>query len=176
MLKMPLTPFSHFLLLFSTRENQSQMRVQLNIHYLNAQDSIQLYSANSTNATTVEWTLPDGTTNNNPSISYPYTTAGVLDFILRADNGTCFDIDTISIVIIDNLGLTKNKHELSLSIFPNPAQESITISAPNTQYTSNSILRLHDAAGKCIKTIHWHGQPNLCIDLNVLTAGLFHIC
>ncbi|MFI5171219.1 MAG: lamin tail domain-containing protein, partial [Chitinophagales bacterium] len=61
-----------------------------------------------------------------------------------------------------------------ISIYPNPANELIAISAP-AEINGNSMVNIFDLAGKKIISTEVNTDINRMIDISILPAGLYHL-
>ncbi len=89
------------------------------------------FTNTSTNTASCHWNFGDGDTSNllNPSHTYP--SYGTYHVLLTVYNGDC--IDTVSQnVIIEPPGMPENSMFEFVSIYPNPARQSITLTPGKT--------------------------------------------
>ncbi len=127
----------------------------------------------STGATSYSWNYGNGTGNGVLDTgSYSQSENGAQTIRLVVSNGC--GTDTLEKTVNVNIGLAQNPLDLSLSIYPNPAQKEVNVSFSNLG--SEVILRLTDVQGKEILQFndrHTGEEYNRSIDVSQLPRGVY---
>lgn len=163
----------------------------------NDKDSLVLsvygYSGGVLKNDTVHFFLADFRDNNN-SLDYILKTwqwvdcssLGAVDsigfFMTSSDNGT-WGMNTPAFFSIDNfttgqgVGIVENLFQQNISIFPNPASESINLSFVH-QNTHSGTVNIYNSMGVLVKsetTEFISGENNYNININELNSGFYFI-
>ena len=105
------------------------------------------------------------------------TPAGLYTVTVNAtDNGTPAKMTTRTILVRNTLdvtleGIKENSTSAILSIYPNPAEESITVKH-NFNTSSNPILTIVDVIGQRVKTMQLNNQEQT-IDVSGFSKGVY---
>ena len=111
------------------------------------------------------WDFGDGTTSNSVAPGHNYTQAGEYTLTLTVSNecGTHTDTFTLS---IEPLSVTETINDVQLIIYPNPAQNQITLSSAQFM---NLDLKIFDSSGKLV--VSSSISSNEPIDISALAKG-----
>jgi hypothetical protein len=120
---------------------------------------------NSNNATSYSWDFGDGTTSQETNPSHLYNAGGNYTVTLTATNGDCVDTFVFDVMNVS----TDELSHLSVSVYPNPASQQLTLIAP-----AQSQLIIFDVTGKMVMSILTQ-QTNTEINLNDFSAGLYFV-
>lgn len=124
----------------------------------------------STNATNYLWDFGDGGTSTEMSPWYQYTANGTYTVMLIASNAGC-PADTMYLTInVGTQGLSEWQSN-TISVFPNPASEFITVSLNGVIATE---IQLIDMNGKLVKTIGVNGKMAK-IDVSKFASGNYQV-
>ncbi|GEQ87270.1 hypothetical protein ULMS_27780 [Patiriisocius marinistellae] len=103
--------------------------------------------------------LPDGT--------YPITLTGTDEY---GNEGTC----TFMLTVESVLGANDNILADGISLYPNPANNVVTIQNSSTQVLENAIV--HDINGRVVMNVNLKGaQGDQTIDVSALSAGVYTV-
>lgn len=129
------------------------------------------FNNTSTNSDTYSWDFGDGNTSTDANPVHTYASNGTYNVVLTAKRCSG-EIDTISQSIeINSLKTNQLGEKVDLTIYPNPAQDFITISSTQTIKSAYHILNVN---GKLILK----GEMNLdskSIDIRSLNSGIYFI-
>jgi hypothetical protein len=124
----------------------------------------------SANAMNYSWDLGDGTTSSGSDPAHDYTSIGSYTVTLVAEK--CGMFDTISQVItVTALGITSEKNELTLNVFPNPATTILEI---YSAYSNDLAFRIFNSIGAEVKTGIINKQENK-IGISELSNGIYFL-
>jgi PKD repeat protein len=109
--------------------------------------------------------------------THNYTAAGTYNAILYVTLGSCTDADTIQIQVFNMVGLNERDSEnMVLSVFPNPAKESITV---NLKLTSEDdvTIRITNSVGEIVNFINRKKATliNENINIDSFASGVYFI-
>lgn len=114
------------------------------------------------------------------------TSLGIVDsvfFYLKSSDVGSFGMNTPSFFSLDNfttnstVGISESESISEISIFPNPANEHLTIQFKATQNKA-TVLNIVDIAGRVIKSIEYNsitGINSLKMDVSDLQSGVYFI-
>lgn len=127
----------------------------------------------SAGATSYTWDFGDGTTGSGITTSHTYDTNGTYNVVLTI-TGPC-GTDTISKTIsVNGISLEENALSRSMSIYPNPADDVVTIHFETLN--QNAVIRITDMAGKEVLRLE-EGNINKyfdkAIDISKLSKGVY---
>jgi PKD domain/Secretion system C-terminal sorting domain len=120
---------------------------------------------NSSNATSYAWDFGDGTSSQETNPSHLYNAGGNYTVTLTATNGDCVDTFVFDVMNVN----TDELSDMTVSLYPNPASQQITLIAP-----AHSQIMLFDATGKMVMSMLTQ-QSNTEINLNDLSSGLYFV-
>ena len=125
------------------------------------------FHSTSENATSLAWTFDGGepSTSNEENPMITYNEEGSFSVSLIASNPVSCDTITKENFIVVNQILDFNI--IKASIYPNPAEELITISNPDDNFT----FEIFDASGKLVMKSHKKTFAETTIDISFLKAG-----
>ncbi|MDD2983495.1 MAG: PKD domain-containing protein [Crocinitomicaceae bacterium] len=129
------------------------------------------FNNTSTNADISYWNFGDGNTSTDLNPVHTYATVGSYDVTLISKRCSGEVDTTIQSVEITTLSTNKLEEKLALIVYPNPAQDFISISSTQQLQPAYRIL---NAQGKVILT----GELNLeskLIDIRTLRNGIYFI-
>ncbi len=127
----------------------------------------------STTANTISnwlWDFGDGNTSTTQNPSHTYATDGNYTVCLTVTDACGTDSTCMFVAVADGSISIAENDELSLEIYPNPANDRVTIS---TKLNSGSIL-IRDAIGRVVIT-HTIVNNNTSIDLSQTSNGIYFI-
>ncbi|HKC67143.1 MAG TPA: T9SS type A sorting domain-containing protein, partial [Bacteroidia bacterium] len=116
-------------------------------------------------ATTYTWTsgVTDGVAFT-PTVTQTYTVAGT------GANG-CKNMDTLTVIVNNCMGINKITNIAEVSIYPNPAQNNFTIETQTSQ--QKAMLFMFDVNGKLVLNQFIADKTN--IDISNLNAGVYSL-
>lgn len=95
-------------------------------------------------------------------------------FIVTAtSNGGCFATDEVKVTVFDATGIDNLKSDIDLSIYPNPARNTLTIARQEGD-NSPSTLKLTDISGKILKQEDWSTDKTTW-NVSQFAKGLYFI-
>ena len=118
-----------------------------------------------------QWNFGDGTVLNDENPEHTYLVAGEYTITLTVFDatGTCSDQFSIT-VQVDPVGVTEVA-EMKLNLYPNPANEQVTIEAQRALET----LRIYDLTGRTVFVAENIGSPRTTINVAAFTAGVYFV-
>jgi hypothetical protein len=136
--------------------------------------NVATFTNTSTGATSYSWDFGDFTNSSATAPAHAYAVNGTYTVILTAINGNCTDT-TIFLVDV-TVGLNEVATSSNLTIFPNPANETVNVSFE--QNTNDLIqIELIDATGRVIaqnQSIEI-GTNNVSFDVTNLSSGFYTV-
>jgi PKD repeat protein len=131
------------------------------------------FNNTSTNANSYLWQFGNGGTSTQANPTYTYTTNGTYTIVLRTQNNcnTSADTTIVQIPIVS----TNDLQGWAAKVYPNPANDQVTIQIPNLQETIATIS-ITDLIGKNLY-IHTTADPSGSTNINTekLTSGPYII-
>ena len=127
---------------------------------------------------TYYWSFGDG---NNATMQNPihtYVTDGTYTVTLVENNGVCSDTIT-QIITTNTLGIQEMPGLTSLSLFPNPAKEQLTLTIGTDQPITGCKLSIRGILGQQIhdQNLEVNGGANsVNIDISYLSTGIYFLC
>jgi PKD repeat protein len=128
------------------------------------------------NCDTIEWDFGDGTgafvSVGNASIVHTYSslnTYGICMKVIRAGSINCVKTFCKKITVsgIEEVMLA------NLKIYPNPANDFITIDAKDVSQTIISSFSLHDITGRKVLAENWKQEPTQQINISNFANGVY---
>lgn len=142
---------------------------------LNNQYILYLDASNSQLSDSFAWNFGNGQNSNSMLDTVYYLNNGNYTAHLYTSNACGSDSSSISILV--NIGLKKWQLPLNWALYPNPAENSLTVAVENTSQQVFSI-KLLDMSGRTIKTwerIFSEGLDQSKFDLSSISAGSYLI-
>ncbi|AZA79485.1 T9SS C-terminal target domain-containing protein [Chryseobacterium sp. G0186] len=122
------------------------------------------------NATTYLWDFGDGTSSTQESPEHTYTAPG--DYNVKLKTDACGSSTTkTKLLTINNLSTKESTVEDVVQIYPNPAQNFITI----TTQKKVEILSLKDASGRIIRHHSEKTASGYSVQLQHLSSGIYFL-
>jgi hypothetical protein len=136
--------------------------------------NVATFTNTSTGATSYSWDFGDFTNSSATAPAHAYAVNGTYTVILTAINGNC--TDTTVFIVDVTVGLNELASSSNLTIFPNPANETVNVSFE--QNTNDLIqIELIDATGRVIaqnQSIEI-GTNNVSFDVTNLSSGFYTV-
>ncbi len=136
--------------------------------------NVATFTNTSTGATSYSWDFGDFTNSSATAPAHAYAVNGSYTVVLTAINGNCTDT-TIFLVDV-TVGLNEMASSSNLTIFPNPANETVNVSFD--QNTNDLIqIELIDATGRIIaqnQSIEI-GTNNVSFNVTTLSSGFYTV-
>jgi PKD repeat protein len=118
-----------------------------------------------------QWNFGDGTVLNGENPEHTYQAPGEYTISLTAFDATGACSDQFSITVqVDPVGVTEVA-EMKLNLYPNPANEQVTIEAPRALDT----IRIYDLTGRTVLVSESIGSPRTTINVAAFTAGVYFV-
>ncbi len=139
-----------------------------------AGDSVT-FTASSGNGYTYQWSKNSVNINGATNISYTATTAGTYKVIVTKTNG-CSKASANKIVTINCREDNESIQPFSLSVYPDPASDAITVSFDNEM--PNALLRIMNTAGQVVlqQVVETtDGNFEEPISVSGLAPGVYHL-
>lgn len=155
-----------------------------NTIYLNQGGVANFFSTNSTNAATYLWTFPNGTTSTLTNPSFTFTTDGSQQVILTVENGSCSSSDTLTITVVNNVGIIEIENNATINILPNPVEDKFSLNIEFLTLQESVEIIIHNALGQRVfwqeanqikaynKRIHLGNEPSGIYIVTVLSKDL----
>jgi hypothetical protein len=136
--------------------------------------NVATFTNTSTGATSYSWDFGDFTNSSATAPAHAYAVNGTYTVVLTAINGNCTDT---SIFLVDvTVGLNEFSSSSNLTIFPNPANETVNVAFD--QNTNDLIqIELIDATGRVVaqnQSIEI-GANNVSFDVTNLSSGFYTV-
>ncbi|MDG1332358.1 MAG: PKD domain-containing protein [Crocinitomicaceae bacterium] len=129
-------------------------------------------TSTTTGLTTYSWDFGDGQTATSENPTNTYAANGTYTVCLTVSD-SC-GIDTLCNTInVNTIGIDENSLVDQLSIFPIPAQETMTIS--NLTSGEDFKLELLNNLGQIVKVIRTEGLETVQLDLSAVVDGYYHL-
>jgi hypothetical protein len=136
--------------------------------------NVATFTNTSTGATSYSWDFGDFTNSSATAPAHAYAVNGTYTVVLTAINGNCTDT-TIFLVDV-TVGLNEMASSSNLTIFPNPANETVNVAFD--QNTNDLIqIELIDATGRVVaqnQSIEI-GANNVSFDVTNLSSGFYTV-
>jgi hypothetical protein len=136
--------------------------------------NVATFTNTSTGATSYSWDFGDFTNSSATAPAHAYAVNGTYTVVLTAINGNC--TDTTVFIVDVTVGLNELASSSNLTIFPNPANETVNVSFE--QNTNDLIqIELIDATGRVIaqnQSIEI-GTNNVSFDVTNLSSGFYTV-
>ena len=136
--------------------------------------NVATFTNTSTGATSYSWDFGDFTNSSATAPAHAYAVNGTYTVVLTAINGNCTDT-TIFLVDV-TVGLNELASSSNLTIFPNPANETVNVSFE--QNTNDLIqIELIDATGRVIAQENSLeiGTNNVSFEVTNLSSGFYTV-
>jgi len=153
---------------FSYIMQSSSVNVYSSTDTVNAGSAVVL---SATGAITYTWVSSDGGSYSGSSITV-YPMANTTYTVTGSDLNGCTDSASMRIYVINQIstGITKNAVINDLQVYPNPANQSITIDCK----LKNAQLTLYDVLGNKIKQLVLENETTV-LDINSLDKGVYFL-
>jgi len=135
--------------------------------------TVDVDASGSTNGTTYDWDFGDGNSGNGVMTSNTYGTGGTFTISLTVTNACGTDDTTIT---VNGINLVENTLARSLMVYPNPAQDMVSISFDNASTNDNVIIRVLDLSGKEMRVYESAADKaafEQSIDISKLAKGVY---
>ena len=136
--------------------------------------NVATFTNTSTGATSYSWDFGDFTNSSATAPAHAYAVNGAYTVVLTAINGNCTDT-TIFLVDV-TVGINEVATSSNLTIFPNPANETVNVSFE--QNTNDLIqIELIDATGRVIaqESSLEIGTNNVSFEVTTLSSGFYTV-
>ena len=136
--------------------------------------NVVTFTNTSTGASSYSWDFSDFTNSSATSPSHAFISNGSYPVILTAINGACSD--TLLLTINITVGIEELMGLNNISIYPNPANESLFVAFENQSGSAFKIL-VSDRVGRIIQTIDVQDEDQNFVTMNVssLANGMYSI-
>ncbi|PCH67802.1 MAG: hypothetical protein COC01_05060 [Bacteroidetes bacterium] len=126
----------------------------------------------STNATSWNWDLGNGSNSTAQHPSGAYTAIGTFTITLIASDGTCSDTISRDLVVINTTGIFDFNY-IARSIYPNPTEGIVNIKIP---FKSEITIKVYNVIGEQIIINNLNYRDNFYqVDLSLLENGIYFI-
>jgi len=140
---------------------------------------VNFVPADTGSSNTYIWNFGDGSAvSNQPTPTHTYAAGGTYTVQLIISNGSCSDTVTRLINTSIVAGITDVQALSSLSVFPNPARDLVTLSVNSDKAFSGCELSINNLLGQSVyaKDVDLiSGANKLDINISNLTAGIYFI-
>ena len=136
--------------------------------------NVATFTNTSTGATSYSWDFGDFTNSSATAPAHAYAVNGTYTVVLTAINGNCTDTTTFLVDV--TVGLNEVTTSSNLTIFPNPANETVNVSFE--QNTNDLIqIELIDATGRVIaqESSLEIGTNNVSFEVTNLSSGFYTV-
>lgn len=121
--------------------------------YLNQGGATNFFSTNSVNASGFSWLFPDGSTSTDANPSFTFSAPdSIQQVILTVTGGSCTDVDTLNILVVNNVNVNKLANNTNIQVIPNPVQEKFVLDVKFGEMQEEVELVIHNALGQ---RIYW---------------------
>ena len=136
--------------------------------------NVVTFTNTSTGASSYSWDFSDFTNSSATSPSHAFISNGSYPVILTAINGACSD--TLLLTINITVGIEELMGLNNISIYPNPANESLVVAFDNQSGSAFKLL-VSDRVGRIIQTIDVQDEDQNFVTMNVssLANGMYSI-
>lgn len=130
------------------------------------------FTNNSQTAVSYLWNFGDNTTDTAANPVHTYAATGQYNVCLTAYN-LCGDSVTVcdSVLLIITDAVTIGAAEAG--IFPNPAQDAVTVNVSSTEYSGLYTFEMYDAAGKLVRTQSGVIGQRMTVERDGLADGMY---
>jgi hypothetical protein len=136
--------------------------------------NVVTFTNTSTGASSYSWDFSDFTNSSATSPSHAFISNGSYPVILTAINGAC--TDTLLLTVNITVGIEELMGLNNISIYPNPANESLFVAFENQSGSAFKLL-VSDRVGRIIQTIDVQDEDQNFVTMNVssLANGMYSI-
>lgn len=122
------------------------------------------------------WDYGDGNFGTAGSPTFSYSAAGTYDVVLTVTENGCSATDTITIVVINNVGIDDTSLAESISVYPNPTNGMVQLSI-NLAQSRDLRIEVYDAIGALIESTPLFnvGNYNHQLDLTDVANGIYFV-
>lgn len=140
-------------------------------------NGVTVFTNSSVNFTASQWNFGDGTAFSNATNPvHAYTADGTYTVVLVAYNDCGSDSDTLQVNIFGT-GVRELTHGETLSVFPNPTQDQVTVDFTDAR-TQSLKVQVVDVAGQVIFSQSmgtFNGRFKQTIDMAGVSAGVYFV-
>lgn len=129
------------------------------------------FTNNSLNATTYKWDFGDGGTATDKNPSHNFTKVGTYTVTLSATGSTCTAKSTPVVVKVDDCTGIKEINASSISVYPNPASDYLTIKSAENIVA----VQVLDMLGKVVISDSEEKRNNIQLNVEDLPAGFYFV-
>jgi len=136
--------------------------------------NVVTFTNTSTGASSYSWDFSDFTNSSATSPSHAFISNGSYPVILTAINGAC--TDTLLLTVNITVGIEELMGLNNISIYPNPANESLFVAFENQSGSAFKLL-VSDRVGRIIQTLDVQDEDQNFVTMNVsaLANGMYSI-
>lgn len=126
--------------------------------------------------TSYDWDFGDGNSSTSANPSHSYTSPGTYTVILTATLGNCTDMDTLTIVVLNGVGLGDEELLNAVDVYPNPSNGQFNIEFKLSE-ARNVEIKVYNAIGALVETISLKNVStyNQSMDLSANAEGFYFI-
>jgi PKD repeat protein len=139
---------------------------------INGADASFTNTSTSASNATYLWDFGDGNTSTDENPTHTYAASGIYTPCLTVAD-SCGADSSCTTINISTVGLSENSFIDGLSIYPVPAQNSLTIA--NLTSGENFKMELVNSLGQTVKVIDSKGLEKVQIDLSSIANGYYHL-
>lgn len=129
-------------------------------------------TSTSTNATTYLWDFGDNGTASGPNATHTYTAAGTYTVTLTAGNPGCSDVVTAIVYVSSyGVGIHENLLDATVSLFPNPAKDQLTIDLGGNKADE---VTIYSSVGTKVITLAAANRNKIQVDISSFAKGVYY--
>lgn len=135
--------------------------------------TLDVDASGSTNAASYSWDFGDGNNGTGVNATNTYTSGGSFSITLTVTNACGSDDTTIT---VNDINLIENALARSLTVYPNPAQDLVSISFDNASTNDGVVIRILDLSGKEVRVFESSADNAVfeqTIDIGKLAKGVY---
>jgi len=135
-----------------------------------AGDSVT-FTNSSANPTSRVWNFGDGTMDYTDAvISHIYTTPGTYEVELIVFHGMCSDTSTVTVEVINSVGITESSGNGNITVYPNPNNGSFIIDIGEI---GDGLLTVTDVLGRTVYELEFDNQQK--IEMSDFSSGVYMV-
>ena len=155
-----------------------------NTVYLNQGGATNFFSTNSTNAGSILWTFPDGSTSTAADPTFTFVNDGVQQVVLTVTSGACNDSDTLDITVVNNVSIQEIENNAAIKIIPNPISDKFVLDIEFTNEQEQVEIIIQNAVGQRVfwqeveqikafnQSIHFGNEPSGVYIVTILNENM----